>query len=44
MGLTNAHAAFAAFMAKVFDEHIGDFVYIYLDDIIIFSKSKEEHL
>ena len=44
MGLTNAPAAFAAFMAKVFDEQIGDFVYIYLDDIIIFSKSKEEHL
>ena len=44
MGLTNAPAAFAAFMAKVFDEHIGDFVYIYLDDLIIFSRSKEEHL
>ena len=44
MGLTNAPVAFAAFMAKVFDEHLGNFVYIYLDDIIIFSKSKEEHL
>ena len=32
MGLTNAPVAFAAFMAKVFDEHLGNFVYICLDD------------
>ena len=43
-GLTNAPAAFAAFMARIFDKYLGKFVYIYLDDIILFSRSKEEHI
>ena len=44
MGLTNAPAAFAAFMARVFEKYLGDFLYVYLDDVIVFSKSREEHL
>ena len=47
MGLTNALAAFAQFMAMILEEYLGDFVYLleeYLDDLIIFSKTKEEHL
>ncbi|CAF1027868.1 unnamed protein product [Brachionus calyciflorus] len=40
--LTNAPAFFSAFMNNI----LGylDFVQVYIDDIIIFSKSKEEHL
>ncbi|GBG65773.1 hypothetical protein CBR_g52364 [Chara braunii] len=43
-GLTNAPATFQSFMDKVLREQIGRFVVVYLDDILIFNKSMEEHL
>lgn len=43
-GLTNAPAAFQAAMNNVLREYLHDFVVVYLDDILIFSKSAEEHL
>jgi hypothetical protein len=42
-GLTNAPAVFQHMMNDIFREHLDDFVVIYLDDILIFSKNKEEH-
>ena len=30
-------------MNDIFREHLDDFVVIYLDGILIFSKNKEEH-
>jgi hypothetical protein len=43
-GLTNAPSAFQAAMNDIFRDFLNDFVLVYLDDILIFSKSPEEHL
>jgi hypothetical protein len=43
-GLTNAPSIFQLVMNDIFREYIGDFVTIYLDDIMIFSKTPEEHV
>ena len=42
-GLCNAPAIFQRLMNKVFTTHIGDFILAYLDDILVFSRSIEEH-
>jgi len=42
-GLTNAPATFQGLINHVLYDHLDDFVIAYLDDILIFSKTKEEH-
>src|SRR4051812_25234804 len=42
-GLTNAPAYFLNLMNKVFMEFLDKFVVVFIDDILIFSKSEEEH-
>ena len=42
-GLCNAPATFQRLMNKVFERHIGDFILVYIDDILIFSRTVEEH-
>ena len=42
-GLTNAPATLQNMMNDLFKDMLGIFVLIYLDDIIIFSNSPEEH-
>jgi hypothetical protein len=43
MGLTNAPAVFQAQMNHMFGPHLHRFVCISLDDILISSKTEDEH-
>lgn len=42
-GLTNAPAYFMYLMNKVFMDYLDKFVVVFIDDILIFSKTEEEH-
>jgi hypothetical protein len=42
-GLTNALAYFMNLMNKVFMEELDEFVVVFIDDILVYSKSVEEH-
>jgi hypothetical protein len=42
-GLTNAPVAFMDSMNKVFKTFLDRFVIVFIDDILVYSKSKEEH-
>jgi hypothetical protein len=42
-GLTNAPPYFMYLMNKVFMEYLDKFIVVFIDDILIFSKTEEEH-
>jgi hypothetical protein len=42
-GLTNAPAHFMYLMNSIFMEELDKFVVVFIDDILVYSKSMEEH-
>jgi hypothetical protein len=42
-GLSNAPIVFMCLMNNIFREYLDKFVIIFLDDILIYSKSEEYH-
>ena len=42
-GLTNGPTAFMDLMHKVFQLYLDQFVVVFVDDILIYSQSEEEH-
>ena len=43
-GLTNAPVNFMCMMKNIFSRYLDKFFFIFIDDILVYSKNKEEHL
>jgi len=42
-GLTNAPLGFVNLMNRVFKPYLDEFVVVFIDDIVIYSKNRDEH-
>ena len=42
-GLTNAPAAFMDLMNRIFKEFLDKFIIVFIDDFLVYSRSREEH-
>ena len=43
-GLTNVPAAFMDLMNRVFRQYVDQLVVVFIDDILVYSESMEEHV
>nr|XP_027186707.1 uncharacterized protein LOC113784647 [Cicer arietinum] len=42
-GVTNAPAVFMDYMNRIFHRYLESFVVVFIDDILVYTKTKEEH-
>ena len=42
-GLTNAHATFMSTINSIFHNVLDEFVVVFLDDILVYSKTLQDH-
>jgi len=42
-GLTNAPTTFMCLMNSIFNQHLDKFLLVFIDDILVYSKTEEEH-
>ena len=42
-GLTNTPVAFMDMMNQIFKDYLDKFIIVFIDDILVYSKSQEEH-
>ena len=42
-GVTNAHAVLMDYMNRIFQPYLDQFVVIFIDDILIYSRTPQEH-
>ena len=43
-GHTNALAAFMDLMNRVFQNYLGSFVIVFIDDILVYCKNEDDHM
>lgn len=42
--VSNAPGVFMKYMSRIFHQHLVKFVVVFINDILIYSKSNEEHV